>query len=201
MSEANAAAEPARVDVRNESVARVYAEALYNAAAKQGKVETVLQQLETLVNQVFDAEPYLEKALASGAVRRDRKRSAINRAFGGSADPLVVDFLQVLNNHDRLGLTRAIASAFHELNDEHKRHLRVRVGVAVPLTSQEEERLKAELRAHYNLDPILNVTVDPDLLGGIVVQVGDWVIDRTVKSRLERLRNQLMAGSYHVQDR
>jgi F-type H+-transporting ATPase subunit delta len=201
MSEANAAAEPIHVDVRDESVARVYAEALYNAARKQGKVDTMLQQLEALVHEVFAAEPFLERGLASGAVRRDRKREAIDRAFGGKADPLLVDFLQVLNLHDRLGLLRAIARAFRDLNDEQVRRLRVRVGVATPLTQDQEGRLKAELKAHYNLDPVLDVKVDPDLLGGMVVQVGDWVIDRTVKSRLELLRKQLMAGSYHVQDR
>jgi F-type H+-transporting ATPase subunit delta len=195
-----APAEHVRLDVRNEQVARVYAEALYNAAQKQGKADPVLQQLVNLIDDVFGADPLLEKFLASRAIRRDVKRSAIDRAFGSQADAMIVDFLQVLNNHERLGLLRTIVQQYRELNDERTRKLRVKVRAAAALTTQQEDRLKAEIKATYNMEPILNVKVDPDLLGGMVVQVGDWLYDSTVKSRLERLRNQLMAGSYHVQD-
>src|SRR5262245_33677073 len=201
MTEANAPAEQPRGNVRDEAVARVYAEALFEAAQKQGKAEVVFHDLEALVDQLFAADPVLEKALASGAVRRRRKREVIDNAFGGKADPLLVDFLQVLNNHDRLGLIRAVLEAFRHLNDEHARRIRVRVRAAAPLTPEQEDQLKAELKAKYNMEPILSVKIDPDLLGGLIVQVGDWLFDGTVKARLDRMRNQLMAGSYHVQDR
>ena len=87
--------------------------------------------------------------------------------------------------------------------------LDVRKGSAFPATTLFDLQrgyasvpaVEAELKANYKIEPILNVNVDPELLGGMVVQVGDWVFDTSVKSRLERLRNQLMAGSYHVQDR
>jgi len=201
MTEANAPAEHPRVNVRDEAVARVYAGALYEAAKKQGKADVVFQDLEALVDQLFAADPVLEKALASGAVRRRRKREVIDSAFAGKADPLLVDFLQVLNNHDRLGLIRAVLGAFRDLNDVHARRIRVRVRAAAPLTPEQENQLKAELKAKYNMEPILNVKIDPELLGGMIVQVGDWLFDGSVKARLDRMRHQLMAGSYHVQDR
>src|SRR5688572_15536999 len=151
MSKAKANTEHARIDVRDEQVARVYAEALFNAAQKQGKADAVFEELSKLVDEVFAADPLLEKFLASGAIRRDVKKASIDRAFGGQADAILVDFLQVLNNHDRLGLLRAVAGAFRNLNDERARRFRVKVKVAAPLTAQQEEKLKAELKATHNM--------------------------------------------------
>jgi F-type H+-transporting ATPase subunit delta len=196
MSEAGAS-----VDVQSQQVARVYAEALYNAAAKQGKVEAILSQFDSLVAGLFTGDAMRERFLGSGAVRRDVKRDVIDRAFGGNADPLLVDFLQVLNLHDRLDLLRAITRSFRELHDERMRRVRVIVKSAASLSNEQQERLKRELRENFKLEPILDIRVDPELLGGMVVQVGDWLYDGSVRTRLERLRNQLMAGSNYVQDR
>jgi F-type H+-transporting ATPase subunit delta len=201
MSKANNHAAESSVDVRSQQVAHVYSEALYNAAQKQGKAEALLEQLQSLVSELFAAEPLLEKFLASGAIRRDVKRATIDRAFGGKADPLLVDFLQVLNSHGRLGLVRAAALAYRDIHDQRSRRVRVKVRAAAPLSSAQQDRLKAELRDNYQLEPILDVRVDPDLLGGMLVQVGDRLFDSTVRTRLERLRNQLMAGANYVQDR
>src|SRR5579871_5392673 len=94
----------ASFDVRSQQVARVYAEALIQAAEKQGKSDLILEQLTALVHDIFQSQPLLEKFLGSGAIRRDVKREAIERGFSGNADPLLTDFLQVLNNHERLEL-------------------------------------------------------------------------------------------------
>jgi F-type H+-transporting ATPase subunit delta len=191
----------ASFDVRSQQVARVYAEALIHAAQKTGKVDPILEQLSTLVHDIFESQPLLEKYLGSGAIRRDVKRSAIERAFDGKADPLLIDFLQVLNNHERLDLVRAVWSCYRELHDRLSSRMRVKVRVAAPLTNEQEQQLKQELHDYFKLEPVLDIRVLPDLLGGMTVQVGDWVFDGTVKARLERLRNQLMAGANYVQDR
>src|SRR5436305_1902591 len=82
-------------------VARVYAEALYNAADKRQQAAEILEELEGLVGQVFRRDPGIEAFLASAAVGRDRKRDAIRRAFEGRAGDLLIHFLLVLNEHDR----------------------------------------------------------------------------------------------------
>ena len=196
-----AAPETHVLDVRSQQVARVYAEALMNAAQKKGKADSILAELDSLVNELFKGEPLMEKFLASGAIRRDAKRDSIDRAFGGKSDPIVVDFLQVLNNHDRLDLVRAVHDAYRALVNDRARRMTVKVRAAVPLSDEQQERLKKELQDTYKLEPILDVRIDPELLGGMIVQVGDWLFDSSVKTRLERLRNQLMASSQYVQDR
>jgi F-type H+-transporting ATPase subunit delta len=191
----------ASFDVRSQQVARVYAEAIIQAAEKQGKSDIVFEQMTALVHDMFQSQPLMEKFLGSGAIRRDTKRAAIDAAFGGKADPMFVNFLQVLNNHDRLDLVRAIWSCYRELHDQRGGRMRVKVRAAAPLTNEQQEQLKRELHDYFKLDPVLDIRVTPDLLGGMIVQVGDWLYDGTVKSRLERLRNQLMAGANYVQDR
>lgn len=191
----------ASFDVRSQQVARVYAEALVHAAEKQGKIDLMLEQLTTLVHELFAGQPLLEKFLASGAIKRDVKRATLEKSFQGRVDPLMLDFLQVLNNHDRLDLLRATWACYRQLHDERARRMRVKVRSSVPLSADVEARLKRELQDTFALEPVLDVHIDTELLGGMIVQVGDWLFDGSVKTRLDRLKNQLMASSNYVQDR
>jgi F-type H+-transporting ATPase subunit delta len=184
-------------DVGSQQVGRVYAEALLSAASKQNKAEAILDQLDSLVKDLFAANPNFERFLASGAIRRHSKREVIESTLAGKADPLFVNFLLVLNDNDRLNAIRPIWAAYRDLYDAKQRRIRVKVRAAAPLTQSQEERLKKELHDEYKLDPILDIHTDPDLLGGMIVQVGDMVFDGTVRTRLDRLRNQLMVRSSH----
>jgi F-type H+-transporting ATPase subunit delta len=181
----------------NRQIGRVYAEALYNAAAKQNQAREVLEELEALVAQVFRRDPRLEEFLASPAVSREHKATAIRDAFAGRANGVFVNFLLVLNEHDRLGTLRAVAALYRELFDDRAGRMRVFVQSAVPLPEDQQDRLRHELRALYNHEPVLETRVDPDLLGGLVVRVGDWLYDGSVSSRLETIRDQLIERSSH----
>jgi F-type H+-transporting ATPase subunit delta len=184
-------------DVGAQRVARVYAEALLNAAEKQGQADAVLEDLEGLVRDVFRADPQLEVFLASGIVSRHNKAAVIRSVFDGRASEPFVNFLLVLNAHERLDLLRPILAALRELRDERAHRIRVRVRTAVPLADDQRGRLEQELREAFRLEPVLDTRVDPDLLGGLVVQVGDWLYDASVRTQLENLRNQLIARSTH----
>ena len=183
------------VDVSVQQVARVYAEGLLRAADKRGKGDAVLEELDTLVHELFRTQPMLEGFLSSGAIRRDQKEQVIRKVFGDFAEPVFLDFLLVLNHHERLDLLRGIWSCYRELNDEKHRRMRVKVRAAAPLSPEQEATLKADLRDTFRLEPVLDLKIDPDLLGGMVVQVGDWRYDGTVRARLDQLRNQLLVKS------
>jgi F-type H+-transporting ATPase subunit delta len=183
------------IDVGVQQVARVFAEALLSAADKQGKGDAMLAELDALVHDLFRAQPMLEGFLSSGAIRRDQKEAVIRKTFGPYAEPLFLDFLLVLNHHERLDLLRGIWSCYRELHDAKARRMRVKVRTAAPLSPEQEGTLKTELHDTFQLEPILDVKIDPTLLGGLIVQVGDWRYDGTVRNRLERLRNQLLVNS------
>jgi F-type H+-transporting ATPase subunit delta len=185
------------LDDSTRQVARAYAEALYNAADKRHLAAEVLGELDALVDEVFRRHPGLELFLASPAVGRKRKEEALRQAFAGRADEVFVNFLLVLNRHDRLGLLRAVAGAYRDLHDRRTNRMHVRVDSAVPLGDDEQERLRQELRETFRREPVLHPRVDPDLLGGLVVRIEDWLYDASVRSRLEYIRDQLIERSSH----
>jgi F-type H+-transporting ATPase subunit delta len=188
-------ARSARVrNVKEQTVASVYAEALYNAASKQGKAELIGDQLRAIVRDLFAQDPLLEKFLGAGSIRRKAKQEAIERAFRGNSDDLLVDFLHVLNRHGRLGLLREVATAYAALHDDRSGRIHVLVRTASPLRPEQQERLLGTLAKQSGKTPVLETRVEPEILGGIIVQVDDWIFDASVKSKLERLKNQLMAS-------
>jgi F-type H+-transporting ATPase subunit delta len=182
-------------------VARVYAEALLNAAEKAGKAQEIWDQLFALVGKPLrrsdsPADPIT--LLTSTAIPRGRRDEIICKALDGKVDALLLNTILVLNDHQRLGILRPVAAVYHELVDQRARRVRVQVKSAVPLTEAERERVKEMARKRLNLDPVLVESVDPGLLGGLRVQVGDRVIDATVRARLDSLKNQLLARSSHA---
>jgi F-type H+-transporting ATPase subunit delta len=103
----------------------------------------------------------------------------------------------VLNEHERLELLRAILAAYRNLRNERARRVRVQVRTAVPLPDDQRARLQEEVREAFQLEPILEAVVDPEILGGMIVRVGDWLYDNSVRATLETIRNQIIARSSH----
>src|SRR5262245_45066637 len=181
----------------SDRVARVYAEALLNAAVKRHQADEVADQLDSLIDDLFRSTPQLEAFLASAAVKRDAKEAAIRKALEGKASDLFLDFLLVLNKHDRLGVLPGLRGEFRKLRDLLAKRMRVRVRTAFELADDQRERLVAQLRDEFQMEPVLEVRTDPDLLGGMVLQIGDWVFDGSVRSRLKRMRDHLLARVSH----
>jgi F-type H+-transporting ATPase subunit delta len=186
------------MDAGSHRVAKVYAEALLDAADQRQQIDQVLGELASLVEDVFRADPLLESFLASGAISRRPKAEVIHRAFDGKTSETFLNFLLVLNDHQRLDLVRAILQATSELRDERAGRLPVLVTSAAPLADDQREQLRHDLRARYDKEPVLTLRVDPALLGGLVVRVGDWLYDASVRTRLENIRKQLIEKGSHV---
>ncbi len=185
------------VDVGGQRVARVYAEALLNAAEKRGQAPETLEELESLIQDVFRSDGLFEAFLSSGAVGRQRKAEVIQKAFANRASDLFLNFLLVLNDHERLDLLRPMARAYKDLFDQRAGRVEVEVRSAVPLPDDQRERLRQELRETFHQEPVLQTKIDPDLLGGLVVRVGDWLYDASVRTQLETIRDQIVARSTH----
>jgi F-type H+-transporting ATPase subunit delta len=184
-------------DVSAQRIARTYAEALLKAAEQAGQTDAVLGELDSLVNDVFRSDSGLEAFLASRAVGRDKKKALIQSAFASRASKVFTNFLVVLNEHDRLDLVRLIRSEAIQIHEVRTGRVRVQVRSAVPLPDDQRERLLQELRSSLKKEPVLQSTVDPSLLGGMVVRVGDWLYDASVSTRLENIRKQLLESSSH----
>ncbi len=126
-------------DVSAQRIARVYAEALLNTAEQGGQAPDILQELASLVNDVFRADPQFEVFLSSGAMGRDHKAEVLRSIFADRASETLFNFLQVVNEHDRLDLLRPILAAYENLHNERTGRMRVQVTSAIPLPDDQQE--------------------------------------------------------------
>jgi F-type H+-transporting ATPase subunit delta len=188
---------PTVLDDESRQIGRVYAEALFKAGEQAGQQDELLEELKALVGEVFRRDPGLEAFLASPAVSRDRKAEAIRRAFTDRASPVMVRFLLVLNHHDRLGVLRAVADGYARIHEQRARRVPVFVRSALPLNDEERRRIADDVQAVTGLHPVLRETVDPDILGGLTIQIGDWQYDASVRARLRIIRDELIERSSH----
>jgi F-type H+-transporting ATPase subunit delta len=186
------------LDDESQRVARVYSVALERAAESRGQADAVLDELNELVDGVFREQPDLGHFLGSPAVQTAVKEDAIRRALGGKASDLLLDFLLVLNRQGRLDRLRAIAFNYRILRDQKNRRARVFVRTAKPLTDDQQAQIRDMASRALGLEPVLEVTVDPDLLGGLVIRYRDRVFDGSVRTQLNNIRTQLLAGSSHA---
>jgi F-type H+-transporting ATPase subunit delta len=181
-------------------LANVYAEALLNSAEKANKAELIEEQLDGLQANLFSADGQAKKLLTSKAITRNARTPLIQKAFEKSVDPLLFDFIQLLNAKERTDVLVNMAGAYRALRDERAKRQRVLIRTAVAMNETQRANLQATLESKLKCKTILVERVEPDLLGGLIVQVGDEVFDNSVRTRMETLRNQLLArSSYEIQ--
>lgn len=184
-------------DVRTQRIAKVYAESLYGAAEKAGDLETVIQELESIVRDVLPSDPRIGVLMSSAALGRDARSAIIEKAFKDRISVTLYGFLQVLNSHERLEVLKSIARSLRGIFEERSRNVRVYVTSAVALNENELSRIGDVIQARMNLKPIMVSIVDPSILGGVKIRVGDRQYDATVKTRIENIRNQILTSSSH----
>jgi F-type H+-transporting ATPase subunit delta len=191
------AASESVADVSAERLARVYAGSLLAAADEVGQTQAVIEEIDSLLDDVFRKEPRLATLFSSAAIGRNARRDAIEKAFRGRASDVFAKFLLVLNEHERLELLRPVRQALHDLDNERNRRVKVQVYSAIALPADFGERIAAAVRHRFGLEPILVSHVDPALLGGLKVRIGDRQLDATVRTRLDNIRNEIIARSSH----
>lgn len=184
-------------DISAKRIATVYGEALLNAAGSASQITEVMEELDSLIDDVLVRDARLDALFGGAAVGRKVRKEAIDKAFHGRASATLWKFLLVLNDHDRLDLLRPIRHAVHEISDERAHRLRVDVFSAIDLPDDYQNRIADAIRQRFGLEPVLRLHTDPTLLGGIMVRIGDKVYDATVRTRINNLRLQLIASSSH----
>jgi F-type H+-transporting ATPase subunit delta len=177
--------------------ARTYAEALINATEGSGQSDAVMAEFESFISDVLDKLPKLEAVLASAFIGEDAKLGLLDRALSGKAAPVFLNFLKVVARHDRLNMIRIIHLAARDLVVQRRGQVRVLVNSAAPLDTAAEHRILDSIRTRLKVEPILEKQVNPDLIGGIVLRVGDRVFDGSIATSLAQIREQLIHRSIH----
>jgi F-type H+-transporting ATPase subunit delta len=169
------------------SVARVYADAFLNAVPASQHHEA-LDELRSFVEDVLDKQPDFSRLLLSVTVSRDAKLAIIDRVVAGRGSDLFTNFLRVLARHDRLDLLPLILAQAGIEYEKRSGLKRVQVISAQPLSESQLTKIRERLAGKLATQPVLEAGVDPDLLGGLRIRVGDTVYDSSLRARLNQLR-------------
>jgi F-type H+-transporting ATPase subunit delta len=180
--------------MRDTTVAARYARALLIVTEKRGQTARVLEDLKG-VAQVLAPGGRAANFLGSPGVKTEDKRKLLRSALEPQVDRSTLVFVDLLIRKQRLGEFPTIVTEFEALVEELQGIQRAQVVSAVPLAEAERERLHRELERMTRRKVRLHADVDPALLGGVLVRLGDRVIDRSVRTLLETITHQLQEVS------
>lgn len=176
-------------------VARRYARALYEDAQQAQQVERIDEDVE-LIRQALADSRELVRFFESPVISREKKRAVVQQLFAKRVQPLTQRFLNLLIAKKREDIFPAIVRAYRALRDEQQGIVEARARVAHALTDAEEKKLRQALEAVTGKRIRLRTEQAPDLLGGVVIRVGDTVYDGSVRHQLTNLREKLEQGTF-----
>jgi F-type H+-transporting ATPase subunit delta len=176
--------------VRDTTVARSYAEALFELGDRHDAHDELAQGLRTMT-ALLESDPRVGGFLETPKMSIERKRNALRSALGGRVSPLFLNFVLVVLRKRRQRMLPAIAAAYQTLLDEKLGLLHVDVQLAHEPDAAGEQEIIGELTRIFGRTVIPSFRVEPALMGGIVVRAGDLVLDGSLRHRLISLRHQL----------
>jgi F-type H+-transporting ATPase subunit delta len=179
--------------MRDATIARNYAETLLELARRAGDLQGWGQAVDDVADAVRN-DRTLHLFLESPRVSAAQKNRILGRAFEGQLPPLFVRYLQALVSHRRQMLLPEIAREFHDLVDQVEGRLHANVTVASEPQAAERRAISKELSRAYGKEVVPHFNVNPAILGGLVVRVGDTVLDGSVRRRLASLRARMLSG-------
>ena len=172
-----------------EEIAQVYARALFEVAEEQDKLDTVKQQLDEFAGALHDNRE-MAVFFFSPYFTAQEKKDGLHKAVEG-ADPAVMNFLEVLLERHRMPVIFRIRTDFQALYDKSKKLMPVLVTSAVELDPETIESLGKRIGEQTGNEIELSSKVDPEILGGIVLRVGNFIMDASIRTRLEKLRREV----------
>ena len=177
------------------SVARRYARALFALGLSEGRPEQYGDELSALLDAIKQSRELGFMLANPGYSQRQRKAAVDAAASILRLSPLTVNFLRLLVDRQRIGDLAGIARAYGAMLDQHAGRVRATVTSARPLTEDELARLRETIGRMTGRTIVLESRTDPALIGGLVTQVGATQLDGSVRTQLERMRDELNGSS------
>jgi F-type H+-transporting ATPase subunit delta len=180
--------------VRNEAIARNYAETLLELANRNGGLATAQAFAAALdaLAELLESEPRIRVFLETPRVSPEAKKDALRAALQGQAPELFLRFVQVVVDKRRQGSFGQIARAYQTLIDEAMGRTRAHVTLSHPPDAALQADIQRALETRLGRTVVPTFVVDPQLLGGLVVRVGEEVLDGSVRSRAAGLRRRML---------
>lgn len=178
---------------RGTVAAKRYARALFQLAQEQGLTAETESQLAALVSAA-DRDPEIRAFLAAPGITPENKVKAIRAAFGGQASPIVLNTISLLIERGRHGELAALLEAYRKVSGSALGRTDALVTSAKPLSENERNQLAARFGALIGKTVRVENVVDPALMGGLTVRVGDTLYDGSLRGKLDRLSKHLQTS-------
>ncbi len=172
-----------------EKIARVYADALFQVAKDRGKLDEIHEQLDQFADALAESRD-LQVFFFSPYFSTDEKREGLRKALSG-AEPELVRFLELLIDKHRTPVIFRVRKRFDGLWAEENKVLEVRLTSAVDLDRDVVKRVGDEIERQTGRKIDLDAGVDEEILGGLVLRVGNMVLDASLRNKLEKLRKEV----------
>jgi F-type H+-transporting ATPase subunit delta len=172
-----------------EEIAQVYARALFEVATEQDSLDVIHEQLNAFTDAMHENRQ-LATFFFSPYFSVEEKKDGLARAVQ-DADPAFANFLQALIERHRMPVIFRIRTDFEVLWDDARKLLPVRITSAVTLDAATVKQLGDRIGQQTGKQTEISADVDPDILGGVVLRVGNVILDASIKNRLEQLRKQV----------
>lgn len=186
-------------DVNADQVGAVYAQAFLGALDNDTqRIGEAVEEFDSFLTACCDANPPFEKILGSKLVPAEEKMGILDRVLVGGS-PLFVNFLKVVAKHERLDCLRAIYRQMYLMYEKMINRLPIEITTAVDISGEQAQIIGQSLKAKIGGDPIIQQKVDPSLIGGVVVRVGDTVYDGSVRTQLNKVREKIAGHVYSQQ--
>ena len=179
---------------RTDEIARVYAESLLALAEARGGngISEVGEELEGLA-QIVRSDRGFAEFLRSPVVDANAREASLRRTLDGRVSPLVRDFILVLNRKGRLGEFVNVAAAYDALVQDRLGRVEVDVYTASgPVGEEVLAAVRAKVKSALGKEPVLRMHVEPSMIGGLKLRIGDQLIDGSVAAQLRRMRSALL---------
>ncbi len=175
-----------------QEIAEVYARSLFDVAKEHDLVDEVHDQLNEFAQALNDNRE-LSVFFFSPYFSTEEKKDGLERAVTG-AEPIFMNFLEALLERHRMPVIFRIRTRYEQHWDEEHKLLPVEVTSAVELDKSTVQNIGKRIGEQTGQEVELSSTVDPDILGGIVLRVGNFILDASIKNRLNQLRKQVARG-------
>lgn len=180
------------------TVTRRYATALYEEAREAGILEAVDDDV-LMLRRSIESNRKLSRLFQSPVIPQEKKDTILQELLEDRVEGLTVQFLRLLVQKDRETLTKAVLDQYQSLRDEHRGIVDVNVTVAEPLADDDRDALVEALEAKTGKTVRLHLTEDPELIGGLVIRIGDRVYDGSVRNQLNALHDRLRDTTLSVE--
>lgn len=181
------------LDVTAEQIARTYAEAFLGAVDADPRRPEWVEDLEAVAEEIVGRHAEFAEALGSAFLSHEERCGLLERVVGGRVGEPVLNLLRVMSKHGRGDLIRPVARAVRKQHDHDLGRQRVEVVAAHQLTPEIQEEFRQVVRDRFGFEPVFSVTIDPSLVAGVVLRVGDTVYDGSVSNAFRKAQQAVTA--------